>query len=135
MGRTELVTDPRFATLAERASRSDEINGIVADWTLSLAADDVEAACVDHDVPVATAYTASDIFADPHIAARGDLVTIDDAVSGQMKQQAPYPRFAGEPPAAPAGAPRLGEHTRAVLGDLLHLDDAAIDRLAADGVI
>ena len=54
------------------------------------AAGRVEAACVQHDVPVATAYTAADIFADPHIAARGDLVTVDDPVIGPVRQQAPY---------------------------------------------
>ena len=35
---------------------------------------EIEEACVAHDVPVATAYTAADMFADPHFAARGDLV-------------------------------------------------------------
>src|SRR4051812_27195063 len=33
MGRPELIDDPRFARLADRAARSDEINGIVAEWT------------------------------------------------------------------------------------------------------
>ena len=134
MARPDLVDDPRFTTLAERAARSDEINGIVADWTRTLAADDVEAACVANDVPVATAYTAADIFADSHIAARGDLVTVDDPVLGPVRQQAPYPRTAGVAPDAPSGAPRLGEHTRAVLSDLLGLSDDELDRLAQEGV-
>jgi crotonobetainyl-CoA:carnitine CoA-transferase CaiB-like acyl-CoA transferase len=55
MGQPELTDDPRFAKLADRAARSDEINNLVADWTRSLPATDVEAACVAHDVPVATA--------------------------------------------------------------------------------
>src|SRR5205807_1914351 len=76
MARPDLVDDSRFARLADRAERSDEINNLVAEWTSSLPAADVEAACVAHDVPVATAYTAVDIFSDPHIAARGDLVTV-----------------------------------------------------------
>ncbi len=52
-----------------------------------------------------------------------------------MRQQAPFPRFVGEPPAAPSGAPRLGEHTREVLGDVLGLSTDELDALAADGVI
>ena len=44
MGRPELAVDPRFATLAERAARGDEINGLVADWTSSLTADEITAA-------------------------------------------------------------------------------------------
>ncbi|MEY2590036.1 MAG: hypothetical protein QOJ67_2020 [Acidimicrobiaceae bacterium] len=134
MGREDLITDPRFATLAERAARSDEINGLVAQWTSSLPAEETEAACIAHDVPVATAYTAADIFADPHVAARGDLVSVDDPVIGPVRQQAPFPRFVGEPPTVPIGAPKLGEHTRQVLGELLGLDDAELDRLAREGV-
>src|SRR6476660_4926033 len=118
MERTELVTDPRFARLADRAARSDEINAIVAEWTSSLPAEEIERRCVASDVPVATAYTAADIFADPHMAARGDLVTVDDPVVGPVRQQAPFPRFVGEPVATPSGAPRLGAHTREVLAEI-----------------
>ena len=97
MDRQDLIEDPRFATLAERASRSGEINGIVADWTSSLPAEEITARCVEHDVPVGTAYSAADIFADPHMAARGDLVAVDDPVLGPVRQQAPFPRLANSP--------------------------------------
>jgi crotonobetainyl-CoA:carnitine CoA-transferase CaiB-like acyl-CoA transferase len=134
MARPDLIDDPRFARLVDRAERSDEINNLVAEWTKSLSAVDVEAACVAHDVPVATAYTAVDIFADPHIAARGDLVTVDDPVIGDVRQQAPFPRFVGTPVEAPSGAPRLGEHTREVLAALLDLSESELDRLAAEKI-
>jgi succinyl-CoA---D-citramalate CoA-transferase len=134
MGRTELIDDERFARLADRAERSDEINEIVAAWTRSLPATEVEAACVEHDVPVATAYTAIDIFNDAHMAARGDLVTVDDPVLGPVRQQAPFPRFVGSSPVVPSGAPALGVDTRDVLSSALGIDDAELDRLAAQGV-
>ncbi len=135
MDRPELVDEPRFARLADRAEHGDEINGIVTEWTRGLDARTVEERCVACDVPVATAYTAADIFADAHIAARGDLVTVDDPVVGPLRQQAPYPRVVGEATPVPAGAPRLGEHTRAVLRDTLGMSDGELDQLAADGVI
>src|SRR3954463_13271892 len=97
MEREDLVDEPRFTTLAARAEHGDEINGIVADWTGSLTASEVEQRCVAHDVPVATAYTAADIFADPHMIDRADLVTVDDPVIGPVRQQAPFPRIVGEP--------------------------------------
>ncbi len=134
MNRPELADDPRFAKLADRAERSNEINELVADWTRSLAATDVEAACVEHDVPVATAYTAADIFADVHMAARGDLVTVDDPVIGPVRQQAPFPRFVGAPPVVPSGAPALGADTRDILAGALGLDDRELDRLADEGI-
>jgi len=135
MERPDLLDDPRFTKLADRAAHGDLINGIVAEWTAARPAEDVERRCVEHDVPVATAYTAADIFDDPHMAARGDLVEVSDPVAGPMRQQAPFPRFVGQPVRAPAGAPRLGEHTRAVLSTDLGLSDDELDRLAAGGII
>ena len=135
MDRTDLVADPRFAKLADRAARGDEINGIVADWTITLTSTEIEDRCVASDVPVATAYTAADIFADAHMAARGDLVTIDDPVVGPLRQQAPFPRTVGEVVEPPTGAPRLGEHTRAVLGGVLGLSDSELDELTAAGIV
>ena len=81
-------------------------------------AKEIEERCVEHDVPVATAYTAADISSDPHMAARGDLVTVDDPVAGPLKQQAPYPRLDGDPAPVPSGAPKLGEHNEEVLSRL-----------------
>jgi crotonobetainyl-CoA:carnitine CoA-transferase CaiB-like acyl-CoA transferase len=135
MERPDLLDDPRFAKLSDRAAHGDTINGIVAEWTASLDARTIEERCVAHDVPVATAYTSADIFADPHFEARHDLVTVDDPVVGALRQQAPYPRRVGETPTAPTGAPRLGQHTDSVLSELLHLSTADIDALRAKGVV
>jgi formyl-CoA transferase len=135
MDRPDLLDDPRFTRLADRAAHGDEINGIVSEWTRAHTAVEVEEACVACDVPVATAYTAADMFADPHFAARDDLVTIDDPVAGPLRQQAPFPRFVGEDLPLPTGAPRLGQHTRDVLHDVLDLDDATLDGLYEKGVI
>src|SRR3954453_3460724 len=135
MDRPDLLTDPRYTKLIDRAAHNDLINGIVAEWTATLDARDIEERCVACDVPVATAYTAADIFADPHMIARGDLVTVDDPVIGPVRQQAPFPRIVGEPPVTPTGAPKLGAHTREVLGDLLDVSDGELDRLHDQGVI
>jgi crotonobetainyl-CoA:carnitine CoA-transferase CaiB-like acyl-CoA transferase len=135
MDRPELLDDPKYTKLADRAAHNDEINGVVAAWTSSLPADEIEAACVQHDVPVATAYTAADMFADPHFAARGDLIEIEDPVIGTVRQQAAYPRFVGEPAVKPAGAPVLGADTDEVLSDVLGLDTGEIERLRAGGTI
>lgn len=134
MGRPELVDDPRYRTLADRAERSDEINGLVAKWTSSLDTSEIEYRCIAEEVPVATAYSAADIFADVHMAARGDLVTVEDPVIGPVRQQAPFPRFVGAEPTVPEGAPRLGQHNDEVFGALGLTEDERA-RLHADGVL
>jgi crotonobetainyl-CoA:carnitine CoA-transferase CaiB-like acyl-CoA transferase len=135
MDRPDLATDARYASLAERAARGDEINGLVAAWTSSLTADEITARCVEHDVPIGTAYSAADIFADPHMQARGDLVTVDDPVIGPVRQQAPFPRLAHRPTPVPTGAPRLGEHNREVWCDLVGLSEGELDDLIERGVL
>jgi crotonobetainyl-CoA:carnitine CoA-transferase CaiB-like acyl-CoA transferase len=135
MERPDLLADPRWSTLARRAAGSDEINNLVADWVLGLTADAVEARCIEHGVPVGTIYDANDILADPHMAARGDVVTVDDPVAGPLLQQAPFPRLDGRKPVAPRPAPLLGQHNREVWGDLIGLKSDELAALRADGTI
>ena len=135
MGRPDLVEDPRWSTLAQRAAGSDEINGVVADWAGALSSEEVEARCIEHGVPVGTIYDAADILADPHVAARGDIVTVDDPVAGPLRQQAPFPRLDGKAPAAPAPAPALGQHNREVWCDLLGLSADELIDLTTAGVV
>ncbi|MDQ3147595.1 MAG: CoA transferase [Actinomycetota bacterium] len=135
MDRPELVDDPRFAVLADRARHGDVINGLVAGWTSSLPAAEIERRCVAEDVPVATAYTAADIFADAHMTARGDLVDVDDPVAGPLPQQAPFPRFVGEAVPVPSGAPLLGQHNAEVWGGLVGLSEGERAELEGEGVL
>ncbi len=135
MDRPDLARDPRYATLAERAARGDEINGEVARWAASRDAAEIEARCVAEDVPVGTAYSAADIFADPHMAERGDLVTVEDPVVGPVRQQAPFPRYGSARPQAPVGAPRLGEHNEEVWCGLVGLAPAELADLVTRGIV
>ena len=108
---------------------------MVAQWTSGLSAEEITTRCVAHDVPVGTAYSAADIFADPHMAARGDLVAIDDPVIGPVRQQAPFPRLAKNPAPVPRGAPLLGEHNREVWCDLVGLGEDELADLVDRGVV
>ena len=78
--------------------------------------------------------SAADIFADPHMDARGDLVTVEDPVIGPVRQQAPTPRIDGDV-ATPSGAPRLGEHNRDIWCDLVGVTDDEFATLERDGVV
>jgi crotonobetainyl-CoA:carnitine CoA-transferase CaiB-like acyl-CoA transferase len=135
MERPDMQNDPRFASLADRAAHGDVVNGIVRSWTSARTASEVEHACIAHDVPVATAYSAKEIASDPHFTERCDLIAVDDPVIGPVRQQAPFPRIVGEEQAPPAGAPELGKHNHEVWCDLVGLSPDELANLKEKGVV
>jgi formyl-CoA transferase len=135
MGREDLLADPRFGTLADRARHGDEINGIVAAWCRERTAAEIEAKMVAAEVPIARAYSIRDIFEDPHYRSRGDIVEVDDPTIGRVKMQGVYPRFSRTPGAVRRGAPKLGEHDEEVYGGLLGLSAEEIESLRSEKVI
>jgi len=135
MEREDLLADPRFATMATRAAHGDEINAVVAAWCRARTARDIQDVLERHEVPFGIAYSVADIFADPHVAAREDIVTVDDPVIGPLRMQGVYPRFSRTPGAIRSGAPRLGADNDEVYGELLGLTADEIGALARDGVI
>ena len=135
LGREDLLAEPRFATMALRAEHGEEINGIVADWVKQRTAREVQDVLERHEVPFGVAYSVADIFADPHVAARGDIETVDDPAIGPVRMQGVYPRFSRTPGAIQRGAPALGAHNEEVYRGLLGLSAAELEALRAARVI
>jgi crotonobetainyl-CoA:carnitine CoA-transferase CaiB-like acyl-CoA transferase len=135
MGRDDLLRDARFATFEARVQHADEINAIVGEWVLQHTAAEIEATLVAQQVPVTRAHSIADIFADPHYAARADIVSVDDPTIGPLRMQAVYPRLSATPGRIQRGAPKLGEHNAEIYGELLGLTAQEIDALRADAVI
>lgn len=135
MGRDDLLADPRYETMALRAAHGDEINQIVADWVAERTAAELQEVLDRHEVPFGFAYSVADIFADPHIAARGSIETVEDPTIGPVRMQGVYPRFSRTPGAVQGGAPQLGTDTDAVYGELLGLSDDELAALRKERVI
>jgi crotonobetainyl-CoA:carnitine CoA-transferase CaiB-like acyl-CoA transferase len=135
MGREDLLAMPRFATMATRAEHGEEINGIVAEWVAAHTSAELQAILEHNEVPFGVAYSVADIFADPHIAARAAIETVDDPTIGPVRMQGVYPRFSRTPGRIAHGAPPLGADNDAVYKGLLGLDDAELAELAREGVI
>jgi crotonobetainyl-CoA:carnitine CoA-transferase CaiB-like acyl-CoA transferase len=135
IGREDLLQDPRFSSLAKRAENGPAINGIMADWCRARTATEIEAIMVQAAVPVTRAFSIADIAADPHYAAREDIVTVDDPTIGPTRMQSVYPRFSETPGRVQRGAPKLGEHNAEIYEGLLGLTAAEIDRLRAEKII
>jgi crotonobetainyl-CoA:carnitine CoA-transferase CaiB-like acyl-CoA transferase len=134
IGREDMITDPRFATNAARVANRDEVNDIVAAWIAQRDRDEVLAIFNEAGVTGAPIYDARDIIADPHVQGRGVLVELPDDETGSAIHHNIHPRLSATPGTFRRPAPKLGEHTEAVLEDAgFSAEDIA--RLKQGGVI
>ena len=67
-------------------------------------------------VPGGRIYDAEDMLKDPHFAARGSLITVDDPVLGPTTMQGVFPKLSETPGGVRRAAPReVGQDTADVL--------------------
>jgi formyl-CoA transferase len=133
IGRADCLTDPRYATNAERVRRVDEINDIVQAWFAEHDLAEVVAVMDRADVPIGPVATMADVAADPQLAARDGLVTRETA-TGPLRMPGLVPKFSRTPGEVGEGGPPLGRHSDQILRELLGYDEARIAELRAKGV-
>ena len=111
MERPDLMEDQRLSTKAGRRAHAREVNEAVAQWTSRHSKQDL-ARLLGGRLPFGPVNDAADIFADPHVAARGMIAEVPHADCGKQPWRvAANPiRFAATPAVAPTAPPRLGEH-------------------------
>ena len=135
MGRPELGDDERFATHNARGEHQSELDDLLGDWTRTLTSAELEAVLNEHSVPNGKIYTAPDMLADAHFAAREAIVTMVHPLLGDFPMQNVVPKLSGTPGEVRWVGPELGEHTDEVLTELLGLDDETRAGLRERGVI
>ena len=124
MRRPDLATDPRFRTNPDRLRHVALLDALVADWVGRYDRDDVLGRLQAADVPASPIYSVADIVADPHYWARQMLLRVQDERLGSVVVPGVMPKLAATPGGQRWLGPRLGEHTQAVLQDVLGLPTA-----------
>jgi crotonobetainyl-CoA:carnitine CoA-transferase CaiB-like acyl-CoA transferase len=135
MGEPGLAADPRYATHLARGERMEEIDGRIAAWTAERASEAVLETMHAHAIPAGLIYTAPEMLADPHFAARGSIVEVDDPTFGRLKMHGVTPRLSATPGAVRRTGPALGEANGEVYGGLLGRPTDQLETLRAAGVI
>jgi len=134
MGRADMKKDQRFATSAARMFNNDSLQQIVGDFVAAQPRAEVLAVFEAHEVVAAAVNDSSDIVADPHFRER-TLVPLLGSVLGDVLVPGQILRIDGNDQVMYEGVPDIGEHTAAVLRDLLGMDAAAVDALCRSGVV
>jgi len=135
MGKPELTAPDQLATTAQRRARRAEVNGLVEDWAAGLSMEQLGAACDAAEVPWGPINSIADIFADPHVAARGNILRIIDERVGELALPAPVPRLTGTPATLRHAGRARGADTQEILNDWLGMAAAEIDALRRGGAI
>ena len=135
MGRPDLATDARYATHSARGLSMNELDGIIAEWSSAVAADDLLATLNEGGVPAGRIFRAKDMFADPQFAAREAIVRLTHPDLGEFAMHNVFPRLSETPGRVQHVGPKLGEHNAEIYQGLLGINDDELSSLTAAGVI
>jgi crotonobetainyl-CoA:carnitine CoA-transferase CaiB-like acyl-CoA transferase len=133
-GRPGLAEDPRFNTPGGRSVNATERILLMAEiikerptaeWLQRLDA---------NDVPSAPVLRRNEVIANEQVLARELIVELDHPDIGRVRQPVPAARFDRTPARIQGPAPRIGEHSAAILAEL-GLEAAEIERLATEEVV
>jgi len=133
-GRPDLIGDSRFRTnpdrVKNRAAMVPIVREIMRTRTRQQWIDALEAA----GVPCGPINNYAEVFENEQVRHRGLRVEIPHPM-GTVPSVASPMRFSATPVEYELAPPLLGQHTRAVLGGILGMQDAQLDALGASGII
>ncbi len=133
VGKKEWLSDSRFATNEARTAHVGDLQALLNPLFAAETSAKWLAKLEKAGIPSGPVNTLDKVISDPHLLARDMLVK---QVTPQKDFLTPgTPMKLSKSPAQPgSAAPKLGEHTDAVLTDLLKLDAKAVEKLKSDGV-
>ncbi len=131
----DLADDPRFRTVRDRAIHRDDMEAIMRDRLSRQPRDYWVDRLRAAGVPGGSVRTPLEAIASPEATARNMMHDVSHPRAGTFQVVGSPIRLSANPVRTPDAAPLLGQHTEAVLSDMLGLDASAIAALQTKGVI
>ena len=135
IAREDLLTDQRFKTQALRATNEDVVDEIVENWTKTKTKDQAAELLKTNKIPAAPVRNLEEVTQDEHMHERGMLNNINHPTMGDVILPKSPIRFHKTPESELNIEPTIGQHTREVLVEWLHISGEKIDTLIRAGVI
>jgi crotonobetainyl-CoA:carnitine CoA-transferase CaiB-like acyl-CoA transferase len=124
MGRPDLAEDPRFRDVTARRANWDATEQLAAEWIGKQKGEDAVAALRESDVPCALVARIPDVFNNPQLRHRGQIVAIEDPISGRYEMQGTTIKLSETPLAIRRPMPAVGEHTEQAIAEWLRQEAA-----------
>ncbi len=136
MAHPELIEDPRFATMRDRAKNRYELAAIVEAWMQAQPSTEAVLKILEeHRVAAAPVMSVVDTVSHPHFKARNMIRTVPDPILGEVMIPGFPLKFSAFPKPLEIRAPLLGEHGDDILREQLGMSDAQIAELRNQGVL
>jgi crotonobetainyl-CoA:carnitine CoA-transferase CaiB-like acyl-CoA transferase len=129
LGNAEWAHDERFVTNPQRVRHRVALIEMIKQATVGRATSEWIAVMEAAGVPCGPINTLDQVFADPHVQARGARVEVPHPLGGQVPMVANPLRMSESPVQYRHAPPTLGEHTVDVLQDWLGLSTPELDAL------
>lgn len=124
--RPDLHADARFARNPDRVRNRELLVPLLEEMVATQPAAQWISALEAAGVPCGPINDLAQVFENPQVQARGLRIDIERDDAGPVRLVGSPLKMSATPPSYRLPPPRLGEHTREVLGELLGYDDAAI---------
>lgn len=134
-GQREWADDSRFISNAARVANREVLVPLIRQVTVFKTTAQWLAALELAGVPCGPINNLEQVFADPHVQARGLRLDLPNSLGGTTPQVASPLRLSATPVEYRNAPPLLGEHTDAVLQRLLQLSAEQVNQLRSGGVI
>jgi crotonobetainyl-CoA:carnitine CoA-transferase CaiB-like acyl-CoA transferase len=136
VGHEARLDDPDFRARVRAGEHRDEVNALWSAFAAPRTVAELEKICAEHGLAYGRVLGVPDLAADPQLVARGQLAEIDHPDGkGRIPTRGVPIRFTDSPGALRTPAPSVGQHTDAVLREVLELADDEIAELRGRGVI
>ncbi|MBU5675236.1 CoA transferase [Alkaliphilus sp. MSJ-5] len=136
MKKPELITDERFATMADRNQNHVELKEIIEQWSINFTIDEAVDTILGAGVPAAPIYDMKRLTEDEHIAnVREMFVDVHHPIIGDMKVNGCHVKLSDTKPTIKCAAPTLGQDNEEVYKSILNLSKEQLDELKNNGII
>jgi crotonobetainyl-CoA:carnitine CoA-transferase CaiB-like acyl-CoA transferase len=135
IGQPQLATDARFRTARDRKANENALDQILTEWTTPRDKWDVTRTLQAVGVAAFPSMNSKDLAEDTHLNARGFFAKLPHAEVGELLHTGIPWLLTNAPNGVRSSAPLFGEHTDAIMRDVMGYTDTQIAKLKEEKVL